>query len=190
MFNSTDHLTSSSTLPLVRLRPAVLRDIPGLNRIVEQSLRELGRGYYTPQQVESALKYAVQVDPQMVRDGTLYLIECGGKLVACGGWSKRGALYRGAENGLLNPATQPARARTFYVHPAWTRRGLGRWLMEETLAAARAGGFRQIELLATRMGEPVYARFGFRELEAVTITQPDGEIFPVKRMIKDLVGWQ
>lgn len=182
----SSHRTSSSTLSLIRLRPAVPRDIPALTRLMRQSLRELSRGYYTRQQVESALKYGIEIDPQMVQDGTLYVIEVGGQPVACGGWSRRAALLQNEGNALLDPALHPAKARTFYVNPAWTRRGLGRWLMEESLAAAKAAGFRQIELLATRMGEPLYARMGFRVVEALHLPLPDGEIFPVKRMVRDL----
>ncbi|MBI5667664.1 MAG: GNAT family N-acetyltransferase [Chloroflexi bacterium] len=186
MFDVSHRLTSSSTLPLIRLRRAIPRDIPALTRLIEQSVRELGKGYYTSQQIESALKYAIHVDPQMVQDGTLYVIESGGQPIACGGWSYRGALFPKDEPRVLNPALEPARLRTFYVHPAWARRGLGRWLMEESLAAAKAAGFQQVELFATRMGEPLYAKFGFREVEAITDTLPDGVRIPIKRMVKDL----
>ena len=190
MFDIPRRLSSSSTLPLIRLRPAVPRDIPALTRLIHQSMRELGKAYYTSRQIESVLKYGIHVEPQMVRDGTLYVIDVGGQLVASGGWSRRDTLVPGKKPVLLNPALHPAKAQTFYVHPAWTHRGLAKWLLEESLAAAKAAGFQQIELLATKMGEPLYLKFGFREVESFTFTLPDGVVFPAKRMVKDLADVQ
>ena len=50
-------------------------------------------------------------------------------------------LGRGADDGrLLDPATEPARVRAMFVRGDWTRRGLGRAILErcERDAAPRA----------------------------------------------------
>ena len=102
----------------------------------------------------------------LLEDGTYYVLESGGELVACGGWSRRGKLYTGSgdagdDGRLLDPATEPARVRAMFVRADWTRRGLGRRILEECEAAARREGFRQLALVATLPGLPLYLAYGF-----------------------------
>jgi GNAT superfamily N-acetyltransferase len=107
--------------------------------------------------------------------------------VACGGWSRRRTLYGGdqhkaLEDPPLDPATEPARIRAFFVHPAWVRRGLGRLLFDACHAAARDAGFRAFELMATLPGRPLYATLGFTAVEPVVESMPDGVPLPLVRM--------
>jgi len=57
---------------------------------------------------------------------------------------------------------------------ACARRGLGRAILEACERAARDEGFRTLALMATLPGEPLYAAFGFRMVERVTLIMPDG----------------
>src|ERR1700760_1782363 len=114
----------------ITTRLAKLADIPMLNEMIAQSVRGLSVGYYTPQQIESSIKYIFGVDTQLVIDGTYYIAEVDGALAGCGGWSKRNTLYGGdqhkdIEDPLLDPETDAARIRAFFVHPAFARRGVG-----------------------------------------------------------------
>jgi GNAT superfamily N-acetyltransferase len=61
-----------------------------------------------------------------------------------------------------------------FVRPDWTRRGLGRAILEAAQVAARAEGFSRLDLMATLPGVALYRAFGFREIERVPITMPDG----------------
>ena len=61
-----------------------------------------------------------------------------------------------------------------FVRGDWTRRGLGRAILESCQSAVRAEGFRELALMPTLPGEPLYRAFGFRELERATISMPDG----------------
>jgi N-acetylglutamate synthase-like GNAT family acetyltransferase len=102
-----------------------------------------------------------------------------GAIVACGGWSKRDRLYTGSGEGaadarLLDPATEPARVRAMFVRGDWTRRGLGRAILESCEAAAREAGFHTLALMATLPGVPLYRSFGFIAVEETTVTMPDG----------------
>jgi GNAT superfamily N-acetyltransferase len=105
--------------------------------------------------------------------------EADGEIVACGGWSRRAKLYTGggeAEDDLrlLDPATEPARVRAMFVRSDWTRRGLGRAILESCEGAARAEGFTKLVLGATLPGEPFYRAFGFRQVDRFMVTLPDG----------------
>src|SRR5262249_26705507 len=93
---------------------------------------------------------------------------------------------KGAEDPLLEPATEAARIRAFFVHPAWARRGLGRQLFERCAEGAALAGFRILELMATLPGEPLYRALGFAPLERTVVPLPDGESLPVVHMARPL----
>jgi GNAT superfamily N-acetyltransferase len=95
------------------------------------------------------------------------------------GWSRRGKLYTGSGDAaddarLLDPATEPARVRAMFVRDDWSRRGLGRRILEECESAARREGFRELVLMSTMPGLPLYLAYGFERYEDVDIPLPDG----------------
>lgn len=166
----------------ITIRKACLNDIPALSALVLASVRGLSTQHYTEQQVESAIKHHyVGVDTQLIEDGTFFVAESEDVVVGCGGWSQRrliaggdGIKQTGEEDDLLHPDTDAARIRAFFVHPDWVRRGIGRALMQESEAAARAAGFRRMELWATHTGVPLYQSHGFQATGNVEMTLPDG----------------
>ena len=173
------------------LRLAAPDDLPALRALIDNSVRELSRGYYTAAQIDSSLRFVFGPDTQLIDDKTYYVITAATELVAAGGWSRRRHLYggdqmKGAEDPLLDPATEAARIRAFFVHPQWARRGLGRRLFEHCAAAATRAGFHTLELMATLPGEPLYRALGFVALERLAPTLPDGVTFPVVRMVRPL----
>jgi GNAT superfamily N-acetyltransferase len=170
-----------------QVRLATMADVPELQKLIEQSARGLSAGYYTAAQIESTLRYVFGADTRLIADGTYYVIEAEGRIVACGGWSRRQTLFGGdqmkqGEDPLLAPASDAARIRAFFVHPEWARRGLGRLLIERSIEAARAAGFARMELIATLPGEPLYRAAGFAETERFSLSLPDGVEVPVVRM--------
>lgn len=134
---------------------------------------------YDERQAESAVRYIAEVDPMLLEDGTYFVLEADGEIVACGGWSRRDRLYTGSGDAdedarLLDPKTEPARVRAMFVRSDWTRRGLGRRILEECEAAARREGFQRLALMSTMPGLPLYLAYGFQPLEGVDIPLPDG----------------
>jgi GNAT superfamily N-acetyltransferase len=174
-----------------RLRKAEAADVPRLEELIAFSARELSRGFYTDEQIEAAVTHLFGVDTQLVEDGTYYLIERGGRPVACGGWSRRRALYgankakAGAET-LLDPASESARLRAFFVDPRAARQGLGRRLAEECAFAAKAAGFSSLELAATLPGVPLYEACGFTAADRFDIALPGGVGLPLVLMRRQL----
>lgn len=174
------------------LRHATPEDTPLLRGLIELSVRGLSTGYYSDRQVESALRYVFGPDTRLIADHTYYVAERGaGELVAAGGWSRRRTRYGGdqmkaADDPLLDPATDAARLRAFFVHPGWARRGLGRRLFDRCAADAVAAGFRALELVATLPGEPLYRALGFTPVERAEAVLPDGEVLPVLHMARPL----
>ena len=78
------------------------------------------------------------------------------------------------DDRLLDPATEAAHIRAMFVRGDWTRRGLGRAILQAGRDAARAEGFKRLDLGATLPGVPLYRAFGFEEIERFVLTMPDG----------------
>jgi GNAT superfamily N-acetyltransferase len=179
--------------PAHRLRLATEQDRPALEDLISRSVRGLMGEDYSALQLESALRHVFGVDAELLQDGTYFLIEAEGVLLAAGGWSRRRTLYGGdhsvsgrVDGPLLDPTRDPARIRAFFVDPAHARRGLGHALFVACHDAARACGFTRLELAATLTGVRLYAREGFQPLERIEIAFPDGLKFPVIRMVRPI----
>jgi GNAT superfamily N-acetyltransferase len=155
-------------------------DAPAIAELMRTSVRGLFPAYYDAAQVASAEVHIAALDLALIEDGTYYVHEAGGEIVACGGWSRRNKLFNGSAAGaderLLDPATEPARIRAMFVRGDWTRRGLGRAILTSCVDAARAEGFTQLALMATLPGVPLYKAFGFTEVEIAELTMPDGVV--------------
>lgn len=174
------------------IRLAVLADVPALTQLITDSVRRLNAPDYTAAQIESALQYIYGVDTQLIADGTYFAVEQDGRIVGCGGWSKRKTLFGGDQaemarddSTLLDP-TNPAKIRAFFVHPDCARQGIGRAIMTACEEAARRDGFTKLELMATLTGEYLYAQTGFIVTERLDISLPDGTLFPTARMVKTI----
>ena len=165
--------------PTPTLRLARLDEANAIDALMKASTRDLFPGWYEAEQTASAIEYVASVDRTLIGDGTYFVAEADGELVACGGWSRRDKMYAGAgdaagDGRLLDPATEPARIRAMFVRSDWTRRGLGRRILEACEAAARAAGFNRLVLGATLPGRPLYEAYGFRATEDEVVTMPNG----------------
>jgi GNAT superfamily N-acetyltransferase len=155
-----------------RLRKATHDDRAALETLIARSARELGAGDYRPEQIEGALRGAFGVDTQLIDDGTYFVVEAEGKLVGCGGWSRRRTLFGGDAHRErsaqeLDPASDPAKIRAFFVDPDYARMGIGRALLERCESEARAHGFTRFELMGTLPGVRLYQALGYVESERV-----------------------
>ena len=172
-------------------RLAVAADAPRIAELMRMSVNDLFPAHYDARQTASAAVHVAHLDEQLIADGTYFVHEAGAEIVACGGWSRRNKLFSGEGDAaddarLLDPATEPARVRAMFVRGDWTRRGLGRAILESCERAARAEGFTKLVLGATLAGEPLYRAYGFREVERIMITTPDGvelEVVSMERPI-------
>jgi GNAT superfamily N-acetyltransferase len=174
---------------LFALRLATSADLPSIGALIDESVRRLSEGIYTPEQIESGLAYVFGADTQLIADRTYFVIEDEHAIVASGGWSRRRTLYGGdrhksGADPLLDPTVDAARIRAYFVHPSRARRGLGRMLFAACLDAARAEGFRALELGATLPGVPLYRALGFTPADRVDAKLPDGVVLPILRMTR------
>lgn len=174
-------------------RRATEGDIPEFEDLIERSVRVLHKGLYTPEQIEASIGTVFGVDRQLIRDGTYFAVEKGSAIIGCGGWSRRASLcgsdtMRTGEDPLIDPRTEPARVRAFFVDPAWARQGVGSSIMAECERAIAEAGFRRVAIMSTLAGEPLYASFGYGVAERCEFAMPGGLSMAVIRMEKVLSG--
>lgn len=174
-----------------RLRLATIDDADAIDALMKASIRDIFPGSYDPRQTASSIEFIGSVDRMLIDDGTYFVVTVDEDLVACGGWSRRDKLYTGsgAASGdarRLDPAQEPARVRAMFTRADWTRRGLGRRILEACEAAAKAEGFRRLALMSTMPGLPLYESYGFTTTERVQIPMPNGTSIDGASMTKPI----
>jgi len=170
-------------------RIAALADAPALAAVMEAAIAELQKGFLDPKQIASS-RMIMGLDRQLLADGSYFVVEADGRIAGCGGWSRRATLYGGdhtpgRDAALLDPATDAARVRAMYTHPDFARRGVGRLILQLCEAAARAEGFKRVELMATLSGRALYSQCGYLDIEAVEDAR-GGVPVPLVRMGKTI----
>jgi GNAT superfamily N-acetyltransferase len=169
-------------------------DVPAIAQLMGQAIAGNMSAFLTAAEVEAA-RETMGVDLTLIEDQTYFLIEtvheCVVTLVGCGGWGRRKTLYggdhtEGRDDSFSDPGVDSARIRAMYTHPDWIRKGIGTLLLDLGEAAARAAGYKTIELGSTVPGEPLYVARGYVEVERMTNTAANGSRNVVIKMRKTL----
>jgi GNAT superfamily N-acetyltransferase len=163
------------------IRPVLEKDREVLEELIANSARALSRDDYTEEEIEAAVNHIFGVDSELIEDKSYFVVEREGEYLACGGWSRRRTLfggdrYAGRKSGLLDPSTEPANIRAFFVHPKHTRQGIGAALLLHCEEQARSHGFSAAQMMATLPGVKLYQACGYEAEEMVRYSTPDGEV--------------
>lgn len=176
-----------------QLRLAEERDIPAIAALIPLAVRELSKPFYSEREIERAVAHVFGVDRQLIADRTYFAVESNNQIVGAGGWSKRKTMFGGDQTSFkeagdpqLDPKTDAARIRAFYVHPDFARRGIGKAILRECERAAFEAGFSRLELIATLPGEPLYRACGYEPIEPFNIVMPDGGKLAAVKMGKSV----
>jgi GNAT superfamily N-acetyltransferase len=174
---------------MLDLRAATVEDREVLRELIDRSARQLSKGDYRAEQVEGALQGAFGVDSQLIQDGTFFVVEEGPVIVGCGGWSYRRTLFGGDKRAerdaaLLDPRTDPAKIRAFFVDPAHARKGIGTLLLDKCESEARRRGFSRVELMSTLPGVRLYSARGYSGVEQVQYEVAPGVVIEFVPMSK------
>ncbi|MGH3037980.1 MAG: hypothetical protein ACRDLZ_01005 [Gaiellaceae bacterium] len=78
-------------------RLAVRADVPALTALMDAAIVELQRAFLDHAQIESS-RAIMGIDTQLIDDGTYIVVESGGEIAGCGGWSRRATLYGGNQS--------------------------------------------------------------------------------------------
>jgi N-acetylglutamate synthase-like GNAT family acetyltransferase len=152
----------------VIIRKATMDEREAIKQLIAGSARHLSRKHYNDLQIETAIVTVFGVDTDLIEDGTYLVAESDGEIVGCGGWSRRKTLFGGdqyssRDAGYLDPESEPAKIRAFFIHPDHARKGIARAILSQCETEARAHGFRALELMATLPGIEFYKSCGFKE---------------------------
>ena len=139
-----------------------------IQQLIADSARQLSREHYDDAQIEAAIAIVFGVDTNLIEDGTYFVAEESGTLMGCGGWSKRknlfgGDQYSSRDAAYIDPQSDAAKIRAFFIHPDHARKGIARAILSRCESEARAEGFRTLELMATLPGIEFYKSCGFVE---------------------------
>ena len=174
------------------LRKATLDDRPAIEQLIKLSARGLSRAEYSDEQIESAIRTVFGVDTNLIEDGTYFLAESDGELIGCGGWSRRRTLFGGdqyeqRDTSELDPKSEPAKIRAFFVHPQHARKGVARAILAACENEAKAQGFQALELMATLPGIKFYETSGYQAGEPFELSVGEGIAIGLLPMRKELV---
>jgi GNAT superfamily N-acetyltransferase len=176
-----------------RLRKATSDDEAAIVEVIAASVRGLAKGFYADRQIELSIRSVFGVDHQLIADETYFVAEANDRIVGCGGWSFRKTLYGASgyafsrEPERLDPATEAAKIRAFFVHPDAARNGIGRAILNACESEALESGFQAAEMMATLPGVPLYEACGYAGSETISVPLENGVSIECIKMSKSLV---
>lgn len=173
------------------IRKATLADCPAIEQLIVASARGLSRADYSREQIEGAIRTVFGVDTNLILDGTCFVADNDGELIGCGGWSKRRTLFGGDQYATrdaaeLDPKTEAAKIRAFFIHPEHARKGIARAILGRCEAEAKAAGFQSLELMSTLPGIKLYEACGYQSADRVELDVGEGATIELLPMRKDL----
>ncbi len=172
------------------IRLAELNDLDGIEALMKRSMKTLGVGRYSAEQINSCCQFVCVPDCQLIEDQTFFVVRTEeGDLVGCGGWSIRKKLYAGPSQAplnrdLLDPSRDPARIRAMFTDPAYRGKGVGSLILDHAEKAAHARGFSKGALGATLSGLSFYTAKGWQKTASEQALLPDGIAIEVIQMEK------
>lgn len=173
------------------VRKATLADRAAIKQLIIESARSLSRDDYSEEQIEGAIATVFGVDTNLIVDGTYFVADRAGTLIGCGGWSKRKTLFGGdqyatRDAGYLDPNTEAAKIRAFFIHPEHARKGIARAILARCESEAKACGFQALELMSTLPGIKLYEACGYVGDNRVELEVGEGVTIGLLPMRKEL----
>jgi N-acetylglutamate synthase-like GNAT family acetyltransferase len=174
------------------IRKAIMEDRDAIQQLIADSARRLSREHYTDLEIETAIETVFGVDTSLIEDRTYFAVEIDGQLAGCGGWSKRKTLFGGDQYtsrdvGYIDPKSEPAKIRAFFIHPDHARKGIARAIVNQCEKEAREQGFHALELLSTLPGIEFYKSCGFIETGTLDLDLTDQVKLKFVPMRKELL---
>ena len=167
--------------PPLTLRRASLDDLAALDDLLARSYGNQLAADYPPSLLVMAVPLIARAQPRLLTSGSYFVVEdADGILRGAGGWT---ATLPGHDRRIMRGR---ANVRHVVTDSAWTRRGIGRRIMERAMDGARRAGMTWMHCTATRTAVPFYTALGFRTLRGVTVPLAPGIEFPAIEMRRDL----
>jgi GNAT superfamily N-acetyltransferase len=187
-----DKTVQPAAAPDITLRRARRDDIPAIDAMHALSVQALGAADYTADEIDAFLHSLGTYDPALIDDGTYFVMEHDGQMVASGGWSRRlphASLPAGSADAArrarpFSLSPHSGKIRSIFVHPGYARLGLGSRLVRHAEAEAAAVGHRLLEIWSSLTGVPLYRRLGYQDIAPMVIPCANGGGVPAVHMAK------
>jgi len=137
-------------------RPATAHDVPALAALYAHCATQLGPAVYSAEQVAAWAGFGTDSAEfrAYVLDADTWVLQASGTTTPLGFCGVGGDAALGEVHSL-------------YVHPDWTRQGLGTRLLKDALARARQRGTLRLAAWVTPLSRPLFLRQGFRLVDTV-----------------------
>ena len=156
------------------VRRATAADADNIRALQDAAFRIEARTDYEPGEVDSFLRHAGALETALIEDGTWFIAEIDGEIVASGGWSARAAPYTAyIRNGTAAPADS-AVIRGVYVDPAYAAAGLAQRIVDAIEDDIASSGYKSAHLATIYTSMPFYTAAGYRPCNLVSLSFPDG----------------
>lgn len=162
------------------VRPAGSADADAVGSLLRATYPLHFAQAYTPELLAVALPLMTRPNLRLLASGTFYVaVLRAGDLVGCGGWTFERPGGGEASEGL-------GHIRHFATHPNWSRRGIGRAILERCFRDARTRGVRRLECYSSLVAEEFYRAMGFDPAGRIDIDLNADATFPAILMRRDI----
>lgn len=178
---------------MFEIRLAHKDDIPAIQSLIKRSANELSKGFYTAEQIALLSQEVFGVDTKLIDDQTYYVATAkqDGKILACGGWSKRTTIFGGDQmanktDTLLDHSKDAAKIRAFFCDPDFAGKGIAKALFKRSITDLAKSGFSEVEWYSTLTGVNFYASLGGKKIKDIEYTLSNGTTVTFVHMKKSV----
>jgi hypothetical protein len=146
------------------------------------SLSSFGAQFYSEAEVAGLFADIETTEPDLIRNGTFFIVVDGPQILASGGWTVRKSISAtSSDKGLGTVAT----IRGVFTHPGYADQELARIILDTVEAEAVVRGrAHKIELCSTLSDVLFYQRRGYLQCGPVNLGLSNGQNFGLLRMEK------
>ena len=147
------------------LKTADQGDAARVTELLHASYPVLWRDAYDQTILDAVLPLFCKANPVLLGSGTYFVVCEGseGRALGAGGW------FGNQGDGDTPEVPGEGRVRHFAVHPETQRRGIGRMVMDATLASAKQHGVHTLHCTSSLTAGAYYEAFGFVETGRITL---------------------
>ncbi len=146
----------------MKLRVATPDDEPRITSLLARSYPALMAPAYDSKVLAVALPLMTRANESLLASGTYFVVEAGGDIAGCGGWTKDrpgGGGFDGYTGHIRHFATDPDRLR----------HGIGKMLLLHCLAIARAENLSHMDCFSSLNAVAFYQASGFEQLGSLDV---------------------
>ncbi|WP_244435031.1 GNAT family N-acetyltransferase [Methylocystis sp. SC2] len=158
------------------VRLSTLSDAEAVSALLAASYSTLLASHYEKALLDRALPFMTRANPTLLASGAFYVAQSShGELIGCGGWSLESP-------GTAKIVRGEAHIRHFATHPAWTRLGVARSIMNRCCMDAKARDVSELHCCSTFAAENFYKALGFKTIARADIPLDSQLSFPAVLM--------